>query len=140
VKYWSIIFVFVGLGALVGTYFTYRDTRTFIETASRADGEVVELLEEDSDDSTVYRPVIRFQSTSSDRSFEFAGEIASSPPSYDVGEHVTVLYDPATPAEAQIEGFFNQWLLVLILGILGVVCSLMGLAGGLYLLGGGEEP
>lgn len=40
---------------------------------------------------------------------EFTGSVGSDPPGFDIGEGVTVLYDPANPKSARIDAFFQLW-------------------------------
>jgi hypothetical protein len=53
--------------------------------------------------------------------------VGSSPPAYEVGERVTILYDPTSPKEAKINSFGELWLWPLLLGILGGLDLLTGL-------------
>ena len=78
-------------------------------------GVVVRLEEHDSSESgcCTYSPVIEFKVN--DQTFSFEGDNASYPPAYDVGENVSVLYDPANPDTAQINKWTERWLLPIIL-------------------------
>jgi hypothetical protein len=61
----------------------------------------------------VYSPVIEFAANGQTYSFE--GANASNPPAYDVGEEVSVLYDPANPDTAQINKWTERWLFPMII-------------------------
>lgn len=77
---------------------------------------VVTSLGESSDSDggcCVYSPVIEFEANGQTYSFESSN--ASSPPAYDVGEQVSVLYDPADPNTAQINKWSERWLMPVIL-------------------------
>ena len=76
----------------------------------RTTGNVVRLEESNSSEGgcCVYSPVIEFVAGGQTYSFESGN--ASSPPAYQVGEEVPVLYDPAKPETAQINSFFERWL------------------------------
>ncbi len=77
---------------------------------------IVTSLEESSDGDggcCVYSPVIEFEANGQTYSFE--GDTASYPPAYDVGEEVSVLYDPADPNTAQINKWTERWLMPVIL-------------------------
>ena len=78
-------------------------------------GTVVRLEESDSSEGgcCVYSPVIEFDRNGQTYSFE--GENASDPPAYEVGEEVSVLYDPADPDTAQINKWSERWLFPLII-------------------------
>ena len=72
--------------------------------------------------------------TRSGNPVEFTGSVGSSPPAFDVGEPVAVLYDPAEPEEARIDSFFQLWFAALILGGIGLVFASIGGSGALAAL------
>jgi len=115
-----------GLGMLAGTAYIVIDTRRDIATAATADGVVVDLIgSRDSDGDTLYYPQVRFV-TGAGAPVEFTGSVGSSPAAFDVGEHVTVFYDPADPSDVRIDSFLQLWFGPLILGIFGTVFTLVG--------------
>jgi hypothetical protein len=79
-------------------------------------GTVVRLEESDSSEGgcCVYSPVIEFVANN-DLTYSFEGDTASDPPAYDVGEEVSVLYDPTNPDTAQINKWSERWLFPLII-------------------------
>ena len=133
VKY---IFTLVGVGLLIGAFFVYKDAADFLKQAESAPGTVVRLLESrsssSSSNSTMYTPVVQFTDKRGSE-IEFTSSISSSPPSYDVGEEVEVLYTPSTPQDARIKGFFSLWGVATILGALGGVFAGIGL--GIFVYG-----
>ncbi len=61
------ILMIIGIGSLIGSFFFYKNTTEFMETAILTKGTVIELLEEyssktssSSDQTVTYRPVILF--------------------------------------------------------------------------------
>jgi hypothetical protein len=58
--------------------------------------------------------------------------VGSNPPRYKEGDSVVVLYDPAQPGDVRIHSFFNVWMGPLVLGLLGVIMSLVGAGLTLY--------
>lgn len=119
------VFLVIGLALLTGAFFLYQNKKAFLEKADTAQGTVIELLQSRSDNSTTYKPLVSFK-TKEGRQIEFTSSVSSNPPGYDEGETVEVLYDPADPKDANINGFASLWLGPLILGILGAVFSLVG--------------
>ena len=83
---------------------------TLEQNGETVTGSVVRLEESDSSDGgcCVYSPVIEFNLNGQTYSFE--GDNASYPPAYEVGESVSVLYDPAEPHTAQINKWSERWL------------------------------
>ena len=102
----------------------------FVRTASRTTGVVVEMRETKTKNGTaVFVPTVSFQDASGVRRV-VASNTFSSPPEHRVGDGVTVLYSPENPEGAEVEGFWNQWGLPTVTGILG----LLSFVGGLGLL------
>ncbi|PLK22903.1 hypothetical protein C0V72_12280 [Porphyrobacter sp. TH134] len=73
----------------------------------------------------VYYPLVRF-TDSLGRSRQFVGTIGTKPSSYERGERVTVIYDPADPTDAMIDSFIDRYLATIALCLFGSVWALMG--------------
>ena len=106
--------LFLGAFCLWGVYaaFTGWQLETKGETAS---GTVVRLAESDSAEGgcCVYSPVVEVRADG--RVYSFESDNASDPPAYRVGQEVSVRYDPANPATAQIDSFGERWLFPIII-------------------------
>lgn len=119
----KLVFGLVGVVMLVGAWLLYQNTTKFIASASRAQGEVIELLRVESsrrNSSDTWRPLVRFKAPSGEI-VVFAPSSSSSPPAYDKGEVVGVFFDPADPKDARLDGFFDLWGGATIVGGLGAV-------------------
>jgi hypothetical protein len=100
-----------------------------ISREASAPGRVVEMIvrreyvnEQDRIVSEYYYPVVEFTASDGRRRSVQVSE-GSQPPSHEVGEEVTVLYDPEHPLDARIKSFGSyalMWILPGITGILGV--------------------
>ena len=99
------LFTLVGMGMLLGTFFIYDNTRSFLSSAVKAEGTVIELVRSRSSDSTTYRPVVRFSLNG--QQLEFTSSSGSNPPGYSRGEKVEVLYTPTNTQDARINSFFS---------------------------------
>lgn len=119
------VFSLVGLTMLAGAFYAYKSTKTFLETATRTEGTVIELVRTRSDGSDMYKPVVHFVSQGG-KTIEFTSSTSSSPPSYSVDEKVEVFYDPAKPEHAEINSFFELWGVSAIFGGLGAIFFLVG--------------
>ncbi|MDD5251573.1 MAG: DUF3592 domain-containing protein [Patescibacteria group bacterium] len=122
----AIIFALIGLtmagfGAKMAV-----DTRQFLAVASRTTGEVVDVEESQSDDSTTYHPVVEY-SRPDGQMKRFRSSTGSNPPSHSIGDQVTVLYDVVSDRE-DIDAFSDLWLGPIILGGMGLLFALVGLA------------
>ena len=119
------LFLFIGIWMLL-------DTQRFVARASPAPGVVIELLRtRDSDGDVLYKPLVRYE-TAAGATVEFTSNGASRPAAYDVGEAVTVLYDPAHPHKARLKGQWALWGLSTIFAGLGTVFFLIGASVGLW--------
>lgn len=125
----GIIFLPLGLGFLAGSAWTAHSAAGELARAVRADGEVVELVQERSSDSSasLLAPRVRFRIPDG-RTFEFVSSIRSSPPAYAVGDRVVVRYDPDRPSAARIDDWLSWWFLPSVFGVLGAVFTLIGAA------------
>ncbi|MCP2264354.1 Protein of unknown function (DUF3592) [Promicromonospora thailandica] len=87
-------------------------TASFLAGAERAGGVVVGLDERagtgDGSARYTYRAVVAYGVAGQEHLL--TDRIGSDPPRYDVGERVTVLYDPANPADARIGTRYGYWL------------------------------
>jgi hypothetical protein len=119
------VFTLIGAAMLIGTVYWFQSTRAFIASAATAEGTVVDLVQSRSSNSTMYSPVVRYN-TATGELIEFVSSVSSNPPGYHKGEKVEVMYSPSEPSKASINTFFNLWFGHLILGGLGSVFFLTG--------------
>jgi len=122
---------------LVGTLFLLKNTTSFLATSITSQGTVIDMETRRSSSSSgsgssskkskTYAPVIRFTDKSGN-SYSFTSSTSSNPPSYSIGESIEVLYNPVSPSDAKIKGFFSIWGGILILGILGIVFFGIGIS------------
>lgn len=106
--------LFLGGFCLWGAYAGYVSWQ--LEQNGETTTGIVTRLEESSDGDggcCVYSPVVEFEANGQTYSFE--SDNASYPPAYDVGEQVSVLYDPSDPNAAQINKWTERWLMPVIL-------------------------
>ncbi|WP_018915928.1 DUF3592 domain-containing protein [Vreelandella zhanjiangensis] len=125
VKYLTLI---VGLGLLIAAFYLYQSSSSFLDGAVTTEGTVIELVRSRSEDSITYRPVVQFTSQNNS-TIEFLSTTGSNPPSYSPGQRVEVMYDPSNPVDAKLKSFFSLWGAPLIVGGLGALFFLTGIAG-----------
>lgn len=122
-KWIPFIFLAIGLTfASVAVGAGYYQLK-FIERARTTEGRVVQMVPRGNQSS----PVVRFNLPNGDP-ITFQSSLRSSPPRYEVEEMVTVRYDPEEPTNAAIVGWWEQWLLVTIMGVFGTIFTLIGIA------------
>ena len=126
-----ILWVFTGVAALMLLIAIVSSVNAILRMAKeqRATGRVVEIVERreyvNEQDRVVqdyYYPVVEFVSRDG-RSHTVHMTEGSSAPSHEVGDEVTVLYNPERPLEARIQSvgsYALMWILPGITGILGL--------------------
>lgn len=127
-----ILGIFTGVAVLmllitaISVFFSLRKINNEIS----APGVIVDMVvqreysEEDRDRvvGEAYFPVVRFTASDGRRRDVHLAE-GSYPPSYEIGDEVTVRYNPDRPLEARIDSFgsnVGMWILPTITGILGL--------------------
>ena len=98
---------------------------SLLAVAQRAEGTVVRLVSNQAGNNNrgSVAPVVEFHCEG--ERHEFQSWLSTSPPQFDVGEKVTVLYDPRDPSHARIESFVTLWLFPVIFGGIGAVMFLV---------------
>lgn len=123
----------IGLGLLAGGIWTTQDLLHMLNVGQRVQGVVIQLEESYSSSSSggssyTYYPIVEFYLPDTGERIEFKDNMGSNPPSYDRGEEVTVLYDPADPHDDVFidKGIWN-WMLPGILTVMGALAFLLSL-------------
>jgi hypothetical protein len=116
-------FFFAGLLFFaIGSGLTYRQ-RALEKQGIEAPGVVVDLQENYDSDGSTYAPVVQFK-TKSGQSVTFTSSYSSNPPSYDVGDAVTVVYPLEASENAIIKG--DGQILHIIFMLLGGAVAAVG--------------
>lgn len=123
-RWFSILFLTIGLGLLTGAGMLWRNHMNFAAHAQRADGTVTDLVfHSSSKGGGTYAPTVEFEA--SGRVIHISGS-GTNPPAFSRGEHVIVLYPPENPEAGRIDSFTENWLVILILGGIGLVFAAIG--------------
>ncbi|MFD7023253.1 DUF3592 domain-containing protein [Promicromonospora sukumoe] len=114
----ALLLVAVGLLAMAAVFGTVAGvlavrTAGFLADARAVDGVVVGLDEQYSstDEGTTrstYHAEVAYEVGGQEHGF--TDRTGTNPPRYDVGERVTVLYDPADPGNARLDAAYGYWL------------------------------
>jgi hypothetical protein len=126
------IFFVAGLGLFAGGLYSLQRTRQFLGTVVEAPGTVIDNVQRESPRSSrdvywMFYPRFSFE-TSDGREIVVISKTGSSQPAYDEDEPVTVLYDPRQPDHASIKSFTDLWRHSVILGGMGALSWLLGIA------------
>jgi len=124
---WLFTFVFLlgftgtGVGLLCGAAMSYAGQQELIARGRRVEGQVVELAYR----RRGYAPVYQYELDG--RVYRYHSSTSTSPPSAAVGDTVTLWVDPADSERVQVDTFVERYLLIVILGPLGLLFALIGL-------------
>ncbi len=115
------VLIFGGIGfvllAIAGLLFLRE--QSFLNKAEHVMGTVTDLDRSESDGDTSYCPVIDF-STTDGQNVRYHASICSSPPAFDVGDSVKIIYDPSNPKNVQMENFWDEYVAPFVLGVVGL--------------------
>ncbi len=113
---------FAGAAMALLSWSEFSSARDRIETFVKAEGTVTGYeAEYDADEGEdVYFPKVVFQTEDGER-IQFTSSLGGWN-SYDIGETVPVLHDPAHPRIATIDSFLHHYVTTLMSGILGLAC------------------
>jgi len=121
------ILIVLGLGFVVLSYYSFQKTSMFLQSASSAEGRVVNLTPRYSNDSSpTYAAVVEYKDNRG-RTHQFTDSLSSNPPSFRAGERVNALYSPTEPPQAQIEGASGNYLITLLSGGIGTILAAVGI-------------
>lgn len=112
---WAIIAnLFFAAFCLWGVYAAYTGWQLQTKGITTP-GTVVKLAERSGVEGgcCTYVPVVDFEVNN--QVYTFEGDTASYPPQYEVGEQVSVRYDPTNPNTAQIDSLFGRWIFPIII-------------------------
>lgn len=126
------LILLLGVGLLAGSGYAIWREIEFRRGAIETSGQVVEMLSRSSRDrdgrtSRSYTPVFVFSLPDGTKR-RVEGGVSSNPPCCTVGETVRVRYRPEAPERAQMTGFMESWFVATLLGGMGAVFTLVGLA------------
>jgi hypothetical protein len=119
------IFCLVGLCLLAPAAWTAYQSWAFLRAAQSAPGSVIALDWQEDSDTSLVRPVVRYEIRGDPH--QINGATWASSPAYVVGQQVQVLYPPDQPSAARLYTWFDFWFLPALLGGIGAVFELVGL-------------
>lgn len=122
------LFFLAGAAMLFGAGALVHTTREFVAQADRVQGTVMAMAPgRGSRGAGLSSPVVAFRAADG-RMIEWQSSVATNPPAHAVGDSVTVLYRRDAPEDARLEGFLSLWSVPSLVGGLGSMFFLTGLA------------
>ena len=124
------VFSTVGVGMLVGALLSYLHSQNLVKHGMNATGTVVGFHTSISRSSkggtsTTYAPVVEYTAADG-QTRTFTSSLSSSPPGYQEGQQVKVVYDPAMINKAEINDFMTMYFLPVLLGFMGTIFATIG--------------
>jgi hypothetical protein len=124
----ALVFVIVGMVMLATAGFLTFSTLRFLDRSVHVQGTITALVpithSNDNQNSgnaqTTYAPQFSFTTTGGE-AVTVTSHNSSNPAAFDVGESVSVLYDPGDAEQARIDSFWQLWAASIILGGIGTV-------------------
>ena len=136
-----VLFMMLGPTLLVSGIFLFFRQRARIARSVSAEGIVIELIPRRASGEFIYekteqgvklekkylyRPRVRFR-TQDGRTIKFTPSIAMRPSPYQVGDRISILYEPDRPHQAQVNRFVYLWFYSIMFIIFGFFTMGMGL-------------
>ena len=124
----SWVFFLIGLGFVAASFYIVSQKISFWYSARTATATVVAFEDQsgEDDDSELLHPVARFRTTQGE-SVRVIGPAGTMLPTFQLGQQLTLHYDPAQPRQVEFPDFLSRWGAIL----LSAVIALMG-AGALW--------
>ncbi|SEW53092.1 DUF3592 domain-containing protein [Chitinophaga arvensicola] len=120
----------IGLLLLVISLTFLQQSLSFLKTTNRTTGKVIDLATLSGSDGDTYSAVIRFYADNG-QEYIYRQQSSSSPPTWEVGEAVTMAYDPGNPQRAKPVAYFSMFGVTVILMMFALPAIVIG--GGYYL-------
>ena len=113
---------FVGFLSLIAAGGFYLLRSNWIDEAGEARGQVVDLVPS----GRGYSPAVEFRPGGADHPIRFTTLWSTSPPPYDIGDEVPVLYTQDDPSEATIDVHLGLWWPLYVLVGIALVFETLG--------------
>ncbi len=121
----TVSMMLMGLGLTAGGGWFVYGNAAFLADSRRATGTVVRLdAKRGAKGMTLYHPEVTFRAPWDGRRVTFRSRAGLWPSPFEVGEKVTVAFDPADPGNAKIVSIWTLWFIpgcMIALGLLAVV-------------------
>ncbi len=98
----------IGIVTFCFSLFWYSNIKSLIDVSVTTTGSIVSQKRSNGSDNITYAPIIVFRPYKQ-APVRFEGSTRSTHPSWNIGDTVTVLYDPSNPTRAMIDDGFNYF-------------------------------
>jgi len=118
----------LGVLAMVWAALAFLVQRRFLSKAVRTTGVVEGINIDRTSKGTTYTPVIRFE-TAAGASVVATANRSAGRRTFQVGQTVPVLYDPANPQKLEVNRFWDRWAMVAVALGTAAILLFAGLTG-----------
>ncbi len=121
-KKWKMIYSILlttGIIFLILSFIVFRNSLSLIKNGYKATAIVIDLQNILSNNTSDLTPIFKFTTTTG-QEIIFKGFGASSPPAFNIGEKVNIIYNPDNPNEAKVLTYFGVFGLTIILTALSI--------------------
>jgi Protein of unknown function (DUF3592) len=123
----------IGILLLIFGGYKYYSDQQMIARSTPVTGKVIELKESVKETtkngtttkSVTYAPVIEYSVNG--KPYTYQSSMYSNPPAYELNGDAPLLVDPNDPSQVIIDSFIGRYLLVLVMGGLGLILSIIGI-------------
>ena len=113
------------ISMVIGLIFFFN-SRAFVKNAIRTEGRIVEIKEVSFDGETFYKSIFTF-TDKNNKEHKIVPSTRSTIPAHEVGDAVSVLYNPKNPIKAKIESIMYLWGASIACGANGIASLVLGL-------------
>jgi len=129
----NILLLIIGLSLSAFGVFTFKKNQKLAKNGVKTMAKVVDISEQTDTDSEgfsskSYYPVLEFVDQNSQK-HKFKGNVGGGKRKYHLDQEIEIIYDPANPTQAQMKNFFTQWVMPVIIVIVGVMLAIGGVVG-----------
>lgn len=117
--------LFSGLMLIILSSVFVTKTKKFVANAVEADGVIVDFDEKFVNGNRTYKPVYEFVDEMGE-THRGKASWSSSHPKYKEGDTVALLYNPEDKDDSRINSFASTWLMLMVMGGMGIVSTLIG--------------
>jgi hypothetical protein len=121
----GLIFFGIGLVMLAVALVIGGLAISFRMGAERVTGTVSEVELRHYSDGNSYCPIVQYN-TRLGQTYSHNSDVCSWPPSFEVGQLVTIYYDPANPSNSQLDSFMGVWFIPALFTFMGGVFGTIG--------------
>lgn len=110
--------------------YTFKKNQKLAKNGVKTMASVIDISEQTDTDSEGYSsksyyPVLEFVDQNSQK-HKFKGNVGGGKKKYHLDQEIEIIYDPANPEQAQMKNFVTQWIMPIVIIIVGAMLVVGG--------------